>query len=186
MRVLIYVVGSSGGPPRIVALVPLSRSVDTAEVLRRLIAEEISDSAFDAESRVVYGSLKKHRTKFAFVQSFSNRVMDVIDVARVADVVMFVANAPAQLGNSSTNKIDDGSQVAQNFSDMIDEVGPVCNFSFLCLAKVVVLIGRRNFPHSPEISRLPITDACCQWTFCDWAFCHSNQCPASEGALSLY
>lgn len=114
--------GSSSGPPRTVALIPLSAMADTSAFLNSLLSMEISDISYSSDSRVVYGSLKKHRSKFAFIQSASPNVMDAVEVARVADIIVFVANAPTQLGNSAVSRMDDGAQIAALYGDMIDEV----------------------------------------------------------------
>jgi hypothetical protein len=103
-----------------VALVPLTASVDTSAFLSEFIKNETSDVCNESD-RIVYGALKKHRSKLAFVQSVSNSVLDVVDVARVADIIVFVGNAPAQLGASAqTTKTED--ELTASFSELIDEV----------------------------------------------------------------
>lgn len=79
------------GAPKIVGLIPLSSNIDTSEVLKSCLGEATSSSTQQYCGNVVYANYEKLRSRFSFVPT-SQDLFEVLDVARVADIVIFVTD----------------------------------------------------------------------------------------------
>lgn len=114
-------IGTSRGPPKVVALVPLSVMTDTTALLNSWLESEM---VLATNSRptdpVVYTTSTKHRCRFTVVRSASSNVLDIVDAVRVADIVVFVMNAPDVIDVPPTAPT---SALLAAFQGMIDEYG---------------------------------------------------------------
>lgn len=81
--------GSSHGPPKIIGIVPLSTTADTSQLLAACMAQLSIVERAPTATNVIYATSPKTKHRFGFLQS-SLDLFDVLDVARVADVLIFV------------------------------------------------------------------------------------------------
>lgn len=87
--------GTSHGPPKIVAIVPLSHDVNVDAMLRSILREATSSNAGpegSAMPAVVNAAFMGGKTKLSFLRTEMD-ILPALDVARVADVVLFAVAA---------------------------------------------------------------------------------------------
>jgi hypothetical protein len=87
--------GTSHGPPKIVAIVPLSHDVNVDNMLRSILREASSSNAGPEGSplpAVVSAAFMNGKTKLTFLRTEMD-ILPALDVARIADVVLFAVAA---------------------------------------------------------------------------------------------
>jgi len=83
-------IGSSHGPPKIVAIIPLSESVSPHDLLAACLNEgEVTSTNVGSSSNAFYSQFKAHVTYITTELD----VMSVLDVTKVADIVLLLVDA---------------------------------------------------------------------------------------------
>ena len=98
-------IGSSGGPPRVIGLVPVNEAANsvlaTQEIVRAMRAQQRDGSAVDDESvdylRPITVASASTKQRFTFVTEGDGNEQDVLDVAKVSDILVLVLNVSSQV-----------------------------------------------------------------------------------------
>ena len=130
-------VGSYRGPPKIVAIIPLSEYVNSQDLLQSCLREGTLPAAngnAGPNSSVYYSQFKAHVT---FITAELD-VMSVLDAAKVADIIIFVMDAGADELISDAGAICLSAVKAQGCPDIL------CCIQGLDQFNGKALIVRRN------------------------------------------
>jgi hypothetical protein len=98
MRLVIRVIhlnsGSSQGPPKVIAIIPLSGFCNIDSTVRSLLNDCTSTNAgpFPPLPAVIHAAFANHKAKFTYLPCGSN-LAQILDAISVADIAVFVINA---------------------------------------------------------------------------------------------
>ncbi len=95
--------GSANGPPKIVGVICLSRLANADDALEMLKSESSwsASNGLDASRRhVMHVVYQKHKARCTFLTAECENIESVLDIGRVADIIIFVVCAPS---NGSVN-----------------------------------------------------------------------------------
>lgn len=110
----LFVVVASGakkGCPKIVAVVPLSTNVNVNECILRGITGEADTNNGASSQSVLNVFMKKQKTQCTFVTNPTRDVISILDIAKVADVILLVTGVA---NNSSASAFDTVSFCVDN------------------------------------------------------------------------
>ena len=134
-------VGSQRGPPKIVAIIPLSEYVNPNDLLQSCLKEgTVSATTGDvgANSSVYYSQFKAHVT---FITADLD-VMSVLDVAKVADIIIVIVDANADELISDAGAICLSAMKAQGCPDILCCVQGLDQFTGKALIDRRKTVGR--------------------------------------------
>ena len=114
-------IGSSRGPPRIVALIPLNAAIDTAAAARRIASDCDSSLPLWGGSLQEVCWLHGGRERRLLLYSTPRTQNAVLDIAKVADVVCFLLSpSPPSASSSSHAAADTASSLSEDADSSID------------------------------------------------------------------
>ena len=134
-------VGSYRGPPKIVAIIPLSEYVNTLDLLQSCLREgtvPASNANAGANSSTYYSQFKAHVT---FITAELD-VMSVLDAAKVADIILLVVDAGADELISDAGAICLSAIKAQGCPDILCCVQGLEDFNGKALIDRKKTVGR--------------------------------------------
>ena len=108
-------VGSQRGPPKIVAIIPLSEHVNPQDLMNGCLREGTASSNIGSNSSVYFSQFKAHIT---FITAELD-VMSVLDAAKVADIIILVGDAGADELISDMGAICLSAMKAQGCPDLM-------------------------------------------------------------------
>lgn len=108
-------VGSQRGPPKIVAIIPLSEHVNPQDLMNGCLREGTTSSNIGSNSSVYFSQFKAHIT---FITAELD-VMSVLDAAKVADIIILVGDAGADELISDMGAICLSAMKAQGCPDLM-------------------------------------------------------------------
>jgi pre-rRNA-processing protein TSR1 len=142
-------IGSSSGPPKVVALIPLSYSAKPYNCLATLISEASWSSITSAELQeqmktgvvpMVHTQYNQFKARFSFIQAKMD-IISALDAAKVADIVVFLV---------------DGKSLNDGRSELITPVGMSCISALRaqgCPEVVACVQGMESFTGKALIDR---------------------------------
>ena len=154
-------VGSSRGPPKIVAIIPLSEYVNSLDLLHSCLREgtaPASNAHAGSNSSTYYTQFKAHVT---FITAELD-VMSVLDAAKVADIILLVVDANADELISDAGAICLSAIKAQGCPDLLccvqgleefngkalidrrKTVGRICETEVMSSVKVLEFSSRKD------------------------------------------
>lgn len=108
------VIGSLHGAPKSVGIISLSNSSDVDMALQSCLADSSWSNGIEG-SGLVHAAYTKHKSQLTFLRTATRDLLAVLDVAKVADVLLLVVCVPSGGGSSG----------AQD-EDIIDAHGQAC------------------------------------------------------------
>lgn len=108
-------VGSQRGPPKIVAIIPLSEHVNPQDLMNSCLREGTTSSNIGSNSSVYFSQFKAHIT---FITADLD-VMSVLDAAKVADIIILVGDAGSDELISDMGAICLSAMKAQGCPDLM-------------------------------------------------------------------
>lgn len=133
-------IGSSHGPPKIVAIIPLSESVSPYDLLEACLKEgEITSTNVGSSSNAFYSQFKAHVTYITTELD----VMSVLDVSKVADIVLLLVDASSDELISDLGAICLSAMKAQGCPDIL-----------CCIQGLDEFSGKALFERRKTISRI--------------------------------
>ncbi len=90
--------GTPQGPPKIVGVICLTYLASLSDAIEMLKAESswnVSNGSADAPGFILHATYQKHKTRCSFVTAPHTNIESVMEVARIADIIVFVTSAPS-------------------------------------------------------------------------------------------
>ena len=132
-------VGSYRGPPKIVAIIPLSESIDPNELLNSCLKDgTVTNGTTGSNSSVYFAQFKAHVT---FISAELD-VMSVLDAAKLADIIILVVDAGSEELISDMGAICLSAMKAQGCPDLLCCVQGLDNFTGKALVDKRKTVGR--------------------------------------------